>query len=234
VLAVAAAALAIAARLTAQLPLTAISVELAAWITAAIGTTLCLSHPGTASVAFAIVGLQCLGTSLRPDRRPAALWTGLVALETSWCLLLATVAVTTIEAYTVPAAVIAIAFAWRNGATRNSWTTAPGLALLLLPSLIIVWHTHGWIRPTLLGITAAAVTLTGARLRLQAPLLIGAAVAALDAGDQLGPDVRRLAELLPGWVPIAVIGATLLWVGATYEARLANLARLRRTLAGLH
>jgi hypothetical protein len=59
-------------------------------------------------------------------------------------------------------------------------------------------------------------------------------VAALDAGDQLAPDVRRLTELLPGWVPIAIIGAILLWVGATYEARLRNLAKLRQNLASLH
>ncbi|HET7016558.1 MAG TPA: hypothetical protein VFI65_21730, partial [Streptosporangiaceae bacterium] len=105
---------------------------------------------------------------------------------------------------------------------------------LLLPSLITAWHTHGWIRPTALGLAAAAVTLAGAKLRLKAPLLIGATVAVLDAGDQLAPDVRRLTELLPGWVPFAVIGAALLWVGATYEARLANLAKLRHTLANLH
>ncbi|HET7019023.1 MAG TPA: hypothetical protein VFI65_34210, partial [Streptosporangiaceae bacterium] len=103
-LGVATIALVIAARLTAQLPLTAISVELAAWITTAIGTALC----APASLAFAIVGLQCLGTSLRADRR-AAFWIGLVALEISWCLLLTTVGVTIIEAYTVPAAAIAIA-----------------------------------------------------------------------------------------------------------------------------
>ena len=34
--------------------------------------------------------------------------------------------------------------------------------------------------------------------------------------------------------PIAVIGATLLWVGATYEARLRNLTKLRRSLANMH
>ena len=233
-LGIAAGAHLIAVRLTAELPLTAIAVELAAWTTAAIGATLCLSHPITASLAFAIVGLQCLLSNLRPDRRPA-LWIGLTALETAWCLLLASYDVTIIEAYTVPAAAIMIAFAWRTGAAaRNSWTLSPGLALLLLPSLIVAWQTHGWIRPTALALAAVAVTLSGARLRQIAPLLIGAAVAVLDAVDQLAPEVRRLTESLPGWVPIAIIGAILLWVGATYEARLRNLARLRRGLASLH
>lgn len=224
----------VAAKLTARLPLTSIAVEAAAWTAAAIGATLCFGHPATASLAFAIIGLQCLGTATRTDRRPV-LWIGLIALETAWCLLLATLGVKTIEAYTIPAAAIAIAFARQSqAAARTSWAASPGLALFLLPSLIAVWHTHGWIRPTLLGLAAAAVALAGARAKLQAPLLIGAAVAALDAFDQLAPDVRRLTESLPGWVPIAIVGSTLLWTGATYEARLRNLVKLRQSLANLH
>ena len=105
-LAIAATAHLITTKLTARLPLTSIAVEAAAWTTAAAGTALCLSHPATASLAFAIIGLQCLGTATRTDRRPA-LWIGLITLETAWCLLLATLGVDTIEAYTIPAAAIA-------------------------------------------------------------------------------------------------------------------------------
>jgi hypothetical protein len=230
----AAAAHAIAARLASRLPLTAMAVEFAAWTTTVIGIALCLGHPATTSLAFALAGLECLAVALsqRQRRRPL-LWIGLVALEIAWYLLLAILGITIPEAYTIPAAAIALAFTWR-AAARNSWAASPGLALLLLPSLIIAGQTQGWIRPTALGFAAAGVTLAGARLRQRAPLLIGATVAALDAGDQLAPDVRRLTELLPGWVPFAIIGAVLLWSGATYEARLRNLARLRRTLAGLH
>ena len=36
--------------------------------------------------------------------------------------------------------------------------------------------------------------------------------------------------MLPRWVPIAVIGLVLLAVGATYEARLRDLGRLRTAL----
>ncbi|HXS64994.1 MAG TPA: hypothetical protein VN767_19250 [Streptosporangiaceae bacterium] len=230
----AAAAHAIAARLASRLPLTAMAVEFAAWTTTVIGIALCLGHPATTSLAFALAGLECLAVALsqRQRRRPL-LWIGLVALEIAWYLLLAILGITIPEAYTIPAAAIALAFTWR-AAARNSWAASPGLALLLLPSLIIAGQTQGWIRPTALGFAAAGVTLAGARLRQRAPLLIGATVAALDAGDRLAPDVRRLTELLPGWVPFAIIGAVLLWSGATYEARLRNLARLRRTLAGLH
>ncbi len=101
------------------------------------------------------------------------------------------------------------------------------------PSLAATPQGHDWIRLTALGLGATAVTLLGARGKLQPPLLIGAVVALIDAGYQLAPAVRRLTEVMPGWVPIGVIGAALLWTGATCEARLRNLASLRRALADL-
>ena len=42
--------------------------------------------------------------------------------------------------------------------------------------------------------------------------------------------MRQLAAMLPGWVPIAVIGLILFAVGATYEARLRDLGRIRAAL----
>ncbi len=44
----------------------------------------------------------------------------------------------------------------------------------------------------------------------------------------------RISAVSGAYRPIAVIGATLLWVGATYEARLRNLTKLRRSLANMH
>jgi hypothetical protein len=162
---------------------------------------------------------------------------GLVLLEAAWCAWLRTWGVTTIEAYTLPAAAIAIGFGWQTSRQRpelNSWAAyGPGLGLMLLPSLIAAWAGYGWLRPALLAVAAAGVAVVGARLRLRAPLLTGVAVAGLDAGHQLAPEVRQLAAILPGWVPVAVAGAVLLWAGATYEARLRNLATLRSALAGL-
>src|SRR5260370_21479790 len=103
-------------------------------------------------------------------------------------------------------------FGWHISRGRlSSWTSfGPGLALLLGPSLAATWQGHGWIRPTALGLGATAVTLLGARAKLQAPLLIGATVALIDAGYQLAPTVRTLTEAMPGWVPITVIGTALL------------------------
>jgi len=77
------------------------------------------------------------------------------------------------------------------------------------------------------------VALAGVRSRLQAPLLLGVAVAVLAAGREIAPWLDRLAGMLPGWVPIAAIGMILLGAGATYEARLRDLRRLRAALSRL-
>jgi hypothetical protein len=134
----------------------------------------------------------------------------------------------------VPAAAVLIAAGWqrsRHSPRLSSWATyGPGLALLLLPGLAAVWLLPGWVRPLVLGLAAAAITLAGGRARLLAPLLLGGVVAILDAGHELAPTVLQLSGMLPRWVPIAVIGLILLAVGATYEARLRDLGRLRAAL----
>jgi hypothetical protein len=212
----------------------ALALELTGWLAAIAGTAQCLAHANSASLALAIVGVTCLGVALRPDRR-RALWAGLVLCEVAWCVWLAAAGVNLPEPYAVPAAAIALALGWdatRRQPELGSWLAyGLGLSVLLLPSLVMVWAGSGWVRPLTLGVVAAAVTLTGARHKLQAPLLIGVAVLLLDAGHALAPAVRTLAHWLPGWVPIALIGAVLLWAGATYEARLRNLGSLRRSLA---
>ncbi len=214
----------------------ALAVEITAWIAAAAGVAACLSAPRAVSLALATAGLICVGVAGRPDRRPA-LWAGLVLCEVAWCVLLASARVSVPEVYTVPAAMIALAFGWfavRKNPALSSWACyGLGQAWLLLPSLIMVWHGTGWFRPLALGVVATAVTLLGARFRLQAPLLLGMAAAVLDAGHELAPAVRAVIHWLPGWLPIAVLGAVLLWAGATYEARLANLGRLRRSLGAM-
>jgi hypothetical protein len=134
-------------------------------------------------------------------------------------------------------AAAAIAFGWqrmRRSPGTGSWAAyGPGLAIALLPSLVVAWQGQGWIRPMLLCLAAAAVTLAGVRSRLAAPLLLGTAVAVTGAGRELAPALTRLAGMLPGWVPIAVIGIALLAAGATYEARLRDLRRLRAALSRL-
>ena len=213
-----------------------LGIEITAWLVTAVGVGPCLQRPSTACFALATAGIICLGVSARAARRPA-IWPGLAQCYLAWCLGLAAAGVAVLEAYTLPAAAVATFMGWRASRREphpHSWLAyGPGLSILLLPSLVVAWQSPGWLRLVLVGLAAAAIAIVGARARMQAPLLTGAVVAVLGAGRELAPAFARLVHDLPGWLPVAVLGAALLWAGATYEARLRNLNVIRRTLAAM-
>jgi len=173
-----------------------------------------------------------LVAALRPARR-AYLWCGAaVAMAATWTWLdVANVAL--LEAYTLPAAAVALVAGAvaRRGRTRlSSWLTfGPGLALALLPSLSLVIDQGGAARPLLLTGGALLVVLAGARSRLQAPLVLGAVTLVGLGVDAVAP----VAAQLPRWVTIGAAGLLLLWLGATAERRLAQLRELRRHIQQL-
>lgn len=140
------------------------------------------------------------------------------------------------EAYTlpvtVPALVVGLLRRRRPGTT--SWRAyGPGLAATLLPSLATAWSDPGWPRPLLLGTAALAVTLLGARHRLQAPLALGGVTLGLVALHELAPHLVQLAGVLPRWLAPALAGLLLLAVGATYEHRLRDVRRAKDALGRL-
>jgi hypothetical protein len=232
-LAAVAVAQAAAAWLAGPRPQVSLAVEVSGWAAAVAAAAPGLGEPSHASVVLTVTGTLCLCVALRPGRR-VLLWLGLAQGEAALCAWLVAVGVHAPEPYTVPAAALLIAAGGRRARCSpglSSWVSyGPGLAVLLLPSLAAVWLLSGWVRPLVLGLVAAGITLAGGRARLLAPLLLGGVVVILDAGHELAPAVRQLAGMLPGWVPIAVIGVILLAVGATYEARLRDLGRLRAAL----
>ncbi|MGV9599270.1 SCO7613 C-terminal domain-containing membrane protein [Streptosporangium sandarakinum] len=181
------------------------------------------------ALACAVVGVLMAGTALRPDRRQAGyVGTGFL-LVASWLRLLAW-DVSVIEAYTVPFALVLVAFGrWRaRGARVSSWSAyGTGLATGLLPSAFAVFQGEGWVRPLLLGLVSMAVLLAGARLRLQAPALLGGLTLAVVVLHELAPWVALVVVAVPRWVPMAAGGLLLVALGATYEARLRDVRRLR-------
>jgi hypothetical protein len=222
-----------AARLARSRPGLSLAVEVAGLAAAVVATTPGLRDPRQASVVLTVTGTICLCVALRPGRR-VLLWLGLAQGEAALWAWLASAGVHAPEPYTAPAATVLLAVGWRRWRRPppvSSWITyGPGLAVLLVPSLVAVWLLPGWARPLVLGVAAAAIALAGGRARLLAPLLLGSAVVVLDAGHELAPAVQQLAGMVPRWVPIAVIGVVLLAVGATYEARLRDLGRIRAAL----
>ncbi|MFG2192241.1 SCO7613 C-terminal domain-containing membrane protein [Streptomyces sp. NPDC048639] len=231
VLAVAAAASFVAARLRA-LP-AGLAVECAGY--AALLLAICLAArdlPVLASV-LALAGVVASGTALRGDRRAAGHAAAALFVMAAWARLAAS-GVSAPEAYTLPVTAAALFVGvrrHRQDPTVSSWAAyGPGLGATFLPSLMAAWDDTHWTRPLLLGLGALAVTLFGARQRLRAPLLLGGTVLALIALHELAPYLVQVVDTLPRWLPPALAGLLLLATGATYEHRLRDARKLRDAL----
>lgn len=207
----------------------AVGVEGAGYTLAVVGLALAAESLPLAALACATVGVLMAGTALRPDRRWAGyVGTGLL-LTASWLRLLAS-DITVVEAYTVPFSLVLLVFGWwrARGRAISSWAAyGTGLASSLLPSTIAMLVGTGWVRPLLLGVVCLAVLPAGARLRLQAPALLGGLTLAAVALHELAPWIAQVVMVVPRWVPVAAGGLLLVVLGATYEARLRDVRRLR-------
>lgn len=188
------------------------------------------------ALVLALCGVITAGTAVRPERRPVAYASAALFVLATWVRLTAW-DVGTPEAYTLPVTVPALlvgALRRRRDPQTSSWTAyGPGLAATLVPSLLAAWGDAQWTRPLLLGLAALAVTLLGARHHLQAPLLLGGAVLALDALHELAPYIAQVTDALPRWVPPALAGLLLLAIGATYEQRLRDARKMRDFLGNM-
>jgi len=141
--------------------------------------------------------------------------------------------VTLLEAYTLPAAVAALAAGGilrRRTPNIGSWAAyGGGLALTLVPSLVAVIVRGGLGRPLLLTAGATLVVIIGARARLRAPLILGAATLVALGANTIWP----VAAGLP-WAALGISGTLILWVGITAERRLTQLRHARDGYHGLH
>ncbi|MFI6238565.1 SCO7613 C-terminal domain-containing membrane protein [Micromonospora sp. NPDC050795] len=150
-------------------------------------------------------------------------------------VLLAAGGVTVLEAYTLPAAALAVGaglLALRTRPGLTSWPAlGPGLVAALLPSLVSVLvgaDPQPW-RRLLLGVAATGAVLAGATRRWQAPVLLGGGVLTLLALHELA----RGWDLLPRWIYLGIGGLALVGLAATYERRRRDLARLRAAVGRL-
>ncbi|MCT9933285.1 hypothetical protein N5079_24030 [Planotetraspora sp. A-T 1434] len=187
------------------------------------------------SLACAVAGVLGLGTALLKDRRVAGyVGTGFLLLA-SWTRLFAD-GIDVVEAYTVPFSLVLLLIGWLRARESSSWLSyGSALTFSLGPSLVVVYaQPEGWIRPLTLGLASLAVLLAGARFRLQAPAVLGGFTLAAVAVHELAPWIAQLVTAVPRWVPMAAGGLVLLLVGATYEARLKDIRRIRDGIRALH
>ncbi|MEV7343635.1 hypothetical protein [Streptomyces sp. NPDC093544] len=231
VLVVPVAAMLLAARLGAS-P-TTVSMEITGATAALLAVGLTVTDPPMLALVLALCGVIAAGTTVREDRRSVGYAAAALFVLATW-VRLASWDVGSPEAYTLPVTVPALlvgVIRRRKDTRLSSWTAyGPGLSVTLVPSLFAAWGDAHWLRPLLLGAAALAVTLVGARHRLQAPLVLGGTVLALDALHELAPYIAQVAGALPRWAPPALAGLLLLTLGATYERRIRDARRVREVV----
>ena len=210
--------------------------EVVAALGLAVGTIAAFGDPTCGAIALTALVPTFAAAGLRDDRITYRWAAGVAALGAVWTWLFVG-EVTIVEAYTLPAAVAALAAGWvarhKVDPTGHeySWLVfGPALALALLPSLGLVVTVGGAARAIALTVAAIAVVLAGVRWRLQAPLAIGAATLVTLAIDTLWP----VAAQVPRWVLLALAGALFVWLGATFEHRRRDLHHARDSLSHLH
>jgi len=177
-----------------------------------------------ATLTLAVPFLLLAGLAHRPVEY--GVLAGAAALGATWSWL-AAAGVTVVEAYTLPAAVAALAAGARasQGARARSWLTlGPALLLLLAPTLGLALARNDDGRAIAVGCAAVIVLLAGAHRRLQAPIVLGAVTLLVLGVDKLGPPAARL----PRWTMLALAGSLLLWVGTTFERRRSDVQRALR------
>jgi hypothetical protein len=173
-----------------------------AWLAAAFTVTV---------PAFVIVALR------REQPAPYGLAACAAALGATWSWL-AVADVSVVEAYTVSAAAVAFIAGMldrQRGPARSWLTLAPAIALALGPTLALGIANDDVTRTVIAAVFAFACVMLGAWQRVQAPLVLGSIALLVLAVDTFGPAAARL----PEWVPLAVIGVALMWVGVTFERR---------------
>ncbi|MEQ4547219.1 SCO7613 C-terminal domain-containing membrane protein, partial [Nocardioides kribbensis] len=168
------------------------------------------------------------------ERRPAGWLGGALLTAASW-VRLADTGVTHPEAYALPAALALLVLGAlrlrRDPAASTRSALGSGLLLATVPSLLrVLVDDPVSPRALVLGLACLGLVLLGARLRLAAPLVVGAVV----GGVLVLAEAAPWAAQTPQWVLLGLIGTLLTVVGVTWERRLAQvragsayLARLR-------
>lgn len=207
----------------------AMIVEWLAVIGLSIGSSIAAdrSNPAWLAGSLTIASVALAVAAVLPGSLPGHPYLAAATIGGAISAWLATADVRVPEAYTTTWAALALGSGWWLRVQRpvtSSWIAyGPGLVIAFAPTTSIA-IAHDELPRTLLAIGGGLVSLAiGAQRRLQAPLLLGAATMAVIGIDAIAP----AAAGLPRWIPLAIVGLLLVWVGATAERRLAQARQLR-------
>jgi len=142
-----------------------------------------------------------------------------------------------IEIVSVPLALALVTSGWLHleaTPSARSWPwLAPGLSVLLGPSLLLdVTESPLW-RVVGLGVLAVVVLLVGLRKRLQAPFVLGAVVLLVHALAQLWPWIALAYAAVAWWLWLGIGGILLIVLAARYEQRIRNLKQIALGISSL-
>lgn len=205
-----------------DLPEHRIAVELAAALVFVVAVGTEIVNGGAVALILTIGAVVTVAISLLDDDRRWFRWVAVVLLGLAWIVRLAASEVETVEAYTAPFAVaILAAGVWRlrTDPDERSWRAlTPGLTLALLPSVPQTLDDPTSVRALLLALVAAGLLAAGIVLRWGAPVVFGAVVVVLVVLLNIGPSAFALSR----WVLIGAAGLVFLFVGTTWEKRVAE------------
>jgi len=183
------------------------------------------------AIYLTMAGVIATVSSLaHPSRRHLA-WAGLALLTLAQWIRLHQIGVGTVEAYTLPLALVLLVVgtvALLRGNGSSLATLTPGLALALVPTLLQVLVDPLGTRALLLGLGCLVLVAVGLASGWAAPLLAGAAVGALLVLRQ-----GTLAQVIPQWMLIGLVGVALTVVGVTWEQRLQEFRKVSAYVRGL-
>ncbi|MET4781505.1 hypothetical protein [Glaciihabitans sp. UYNi722] len=162
--------------------------------------------------------------ALATDRAPFTRLVGWVAIAFAAIAAiggLSTGALDRVELGSIPLAVALIgtgAMKLASTPTARTWPwLAPGVAVLLVPSLVATaWDAPLW-RLLGLGIVSIAIIVISAALRLQAPFLIAVVVTIIHAIATFSPQIRAVYESVEWWLWLAFGGVIIVVLGARFE-----------------
>ncbi len=139
-------------------------------------------------------------------------------------------AIDPVEIASVPIALTLAITGWdhlKQVATARSWLwIGPAVFVLLVPSLLATIHDQPLWRLVGLGVASVAIIFAGVALRLQAPFVLGTAVALIHGVATFLPQLRAVYETVPLWLWLGIGGLILVVLAARYEKRIRDLKLL--------
>ncbi len=173
----------------------------------------------------------------RPPLVRALAWVAIAGAAVGGVVGVATGALDPLELATAPIGVALIATGALHLAstpTARTWPwLAPGVAVLLVPSLIATaWDAPLW-RLVALGVVALGVIVISVVLRLQAPFLIGVVVLLIHAIATFAPQIVLVYQSLYWWVWLAIGGVIIVVLAARFEKNMRAFRSVAMRIAAL-